>query len=106
MPRLRKILLRSLLAIVVIYVALGTFLWYAMNRSTDYFGRVMRKMPGPVVFLGYPMETMWLRARAGTLHAGDAAPDFTLEKLDHSGSVHLAEMVGQRPVVLVFGSYT
>jgi peroxiredoxin len=47
-----------------------------------------------------------MHARAGTLQVGDAAPDFSLQKLDHTGSVQLSAMVKQQPVVLVFGSYT
>jgi peroxiredoxin len=49
---------------------------------------------------------MWTRARAGTVHPGDIAPDFTLTKLDKTGTIHLAELYKLQPVVLVFGSYT
>jgi peroxiredoxin len=49
---------------------------------------------------------MWTQARAGTVHIGDAAPDFSLTKLDKSGTVHLAELNKAQPVVLIFGSYT
>ena len=40
------------------------------------------------------------------LKAGDAAPDFKLPTLDKSAQVELASFRGQKPVVLVFGSYT
>ena len=40
------------------------------------------------------------------VNVGDAAPDFTLTKVDKSGAVHLAELNQTQPVVLVFGSYT
>jgi peroxiredoxin len=49
---------------------------------------------------------MWLWARAGTLKPGDPAPDFTLPTLDHKSQVTLSSFHGQKPVVLVFGSYT
>jgi peroxiredoxin len=49
---------------------------------------------------------MWTQARAGTLQPGDPAPNFTLTKLDHSDTVQLAALVSQKPVVLIFGSYT
>jgi hypothetical protein len=67
----------------------------------------MAKMPVPAVFLVFPFETAWTRARAGNLRAGDPAPDFSLNTLDKSGSVQLSAFAAQhRPVVLVFGSYT
>jgi peroxiredoxin len=37
---------------------------------------------------------------------GDKAPDFTLETLDGRRKVNLASYQGNRPVVLIFGSYT
>ena len=55
----------------------------------------------------FPFETMWMRARAGTLQVGDPAPDFTLAKLDKSAHVQLSSLTAQgKPVVLIFGSYT
>jgi len=105
-PRARKLLLSFLIALVVVYVALGAFIWRAMHRPPEAFASVMAKMPGPVVFLAYPFETLWTRTRAGTLNIGDPAPDFTLTKVDKSGSVQLSALNQQQPVVLVFGSYT
>jgi hypothetical protein len=67
---------------------------------------VMARMPGPIPFLLFPFETAWLRARAGTLHAGDPAPDFSLLKVDKSERVQLSVLNQRQPVVLVFGSYT
>jgi hypothetical protein len=81
-------------------------MWHTMRKPPEDFARVMAKMPGPVVFLLFPFETFWMHARAGTLQVGDAAPDFSLQKLDHTGSLQLSAMVKQQPVVLVFGSYT
>jgi peroxiredoxin len=37
---------------------------------------------------------------------GDIAPDFALPRLDGRGYVRLADFRGERPVALVFGSYT
>jgi len=53
-----------------------------------------------------PFETLWMRARAGRLQAGDMAPDFSLPTLDHTATVQLSSFRGSQPVVLVFGSYT
>ena len=105
-PRIRKLFLGVLLALAVVYLSFGAFIWYAMRQPPEYFGRVMSRMPGPVVFILFPFETFWMHARAGTLHIGDSAPDFSLAKLDHTGSVQLSTLNRQQPVVLVFGSYT
>jgi len=40
------------------------------------------------------------------LALGDPAFPFQLPLLDGSGSVRLADFAGQRPVALIFGSYT
>jgi len=67
----------------------------------------MAKIPGPVPFLIFPFETLWMRARAGTLQVGSPAPDFALVKLDKTAQVQLSALTAQqKPVVLVFGSYT
>ncbi|MGA2101189.1 MAG: hypothetical protein ABSG34_08805 [Candidatus Sulfotelmatobacter sp.] len=48
-----------------------------------------------------------MRARSGSLQVGSPAPDFTLTKLDKTATVQLSALTaGQRPVVLIFGSYT
>jgi hypothetical protein len=82
-------------------------LYGVMRNTPEQFGQVMAKIPGPVPFLILPFETLWMRARAGTLRVGSAAPDFSLTKLDKTGQVQLSTFTTQRkPVVLVFGSYT
>jgi hypothetical protein len=53
-----------------------------------------------------PFEPLWNIARAGELKAGDPAPDFCLQSYDKSSWVQLSSFRGDRPVVLVFGSYT
>jgi hypothetical protein len=42
----------------------------------------------------------------GTLKVGDKAPDVALLALDGKTPVRLAERLGARPTVLVFGSFT
>jgi len=44
--------------------------------------------------------------REGSLKVGDAAPDFGLALLGGEGKVKLSAFKGDRPVVLIFGSYT
>ncbi len=92
------------IAALVYVVALGGFA-FAMRQPFDRFSMLMARV-GPVPFLLFPFEPLWKSARAGRLHSGDEAPDFTLPRLDHAGSVQLASLRGVRPVVLVFGSYT
>jgi len=82
-------------------------LYDVMRQPPEHFARVMAKIPGPVPFLIFPFETLWMRARAGTLHVGSPAPDFALTKLDKTSQIQLSSLTAQnRPVVLVFGSYT
>ena len=95
-----------LLTLLLVYAAGFAFIWWSMRQPPEKFGRVMAKMPGPVPFLLFPFETLWTRARAGTLHIGDPAPDFALIKQDKSATVRLSELTAKQPVVLVFGSYT
>ena len=42
----------------------------------------------------------------GKLHPGDDAPDVRLLALDGSNHFHLRERTRNRPLVLIFGSYT
>ena len=82
-------------------------LYDVMRQPPEHFARVMAKIPGPVPFLIFPFETLWMRARAGTLHVGSPAPDFALTKLDKTSQIQLSSLTAHnRPVVLVFGSYT
>jgi hypothetical protein len=105
-PATRKRMSIAAIVLVVVYLAFGSYIWWAMNQDPETFGRVMAKMPGPVPFLLFPFETFWMRARAGKLQVGDAAPDFSLLKLDKTERVQLSALNQQQPVVLVFGSYT
>jgi len=99
-------LIRTLAAVLILYVVFVSVIWWAMRQPPETFARVMARMPGPVVFLLAPFETLWTQARAGTLHPGDPAPDFALMKLDKSERVQLSSLTVRQPVVLVFGSYT
>ncbi|HXY04517.1 MAG TPA: hypothetical protein VEI49_13165, partial [Terriglobales bacterium] len=95
-----------LIVLLVLWLAFVGLVWWSMRQPPERFGRVMSRMPGPAVFLLAPFETLWMQARAGTLKIGDPAPDFTLVKLDKSDKIQLSSLTSQKPVVLVFGSYT
>ncbi len=101
-----KWLLRTLVALVAIYVVLGGVVLYAMMQPPARFGQIIKHLPMPVVWGALPAKRMWLWSRAGGLIPGDPAPDFTLTTYDHRGEVTLSSFHGKSPVVLVFGSYT
>ncbi|MFY9907712.1 MAG: hypothetical protein WBX02_09450 [Terriglobales bacterium] len=93
--------------IALVWLLACAVLYDIMRQPPETFARFMSKVPGPVAFLVLPFETLWTHARAGHLQIGDAAPDFSLMKLDKSASVQLSNLTAQgRPVVLIFGSYT
>lgn len=102
---LRKLIVTALLLIVCGYATLLFAMNRAMRQPPEQFGRFMSRMP-VAIFLVAPFETMWTRARAGNLRVGDSAPDFTLPTFDKSAQVNLETIRKDRPVVLVFGSYT
>jgi hypothetical protein len=106
-PRRRwmKITARILAVVFVLWLGFVGFMWRVMHRSPDGFARVMMHLPWEV-FLICPFETMWTQARAGTVHVGDTAPDFSLTKLDKTGTLRLSEINKTQPVVMIFGSYT
>lgn len=101
-----KWLLRTVLAAVVLYIALAAAVTAAMLQPPARFGQIMRYVPAPLVWGLLPGPRIWLWARQGTLAEGESAPDFTLPTSDRKGSVTLSSHRGQRPVVLIFGSYT
>jgi AhpC/TSA family len=92
-------------ALFVLWIAACVALFAVMRQPPETFGRVMAHVPGPA-FMLLPFETLWTRARAGNLQIGDSAPDFSLQTLDKSQTVQLSTLASQKPVVLVFGSYT
>lgn len=104
--------------LALLWVAGCAGLYAVMRQPPETFGRFMAKLPGPVAFLIFPFETLWIHARSGTLRPGDPAPDFTLTRLDKSGQVQLSSFfetgsgsantspANGKPVVLIFGSYT
>jgi len=104
---MKRVLVRALGVITLAWALACGALYEVMRQPPETFARFMAKIPGPVAFLVLPFETLWMRARAGDLHVGDSAPDFSLMKLDQSASVQLSSLTAQgRPVVLIFGSYT
>jgi hypothetical protein len=102
----KKWAIRVCVVFFVLYAAFASYIVWAMRQPPETFARVMSHMPGPAVFLTLPFETLWTHERAGELRRGDAAPDFSLLKLDKTDRVQLSALTAHTPVVLVFGSYT
>ncbi len=97
--------LKKGLVVFAIFYAIVLVALYRVMREPATFGQVMRHVPEVTMFL-VPFKPMWFMARAGTLNVGDPAPNFDLPTADKKSHVSLAAFRGQRPVVLIFGSYT
>lgn len=78
----------------VLAVGLGLTLMASVLLAQDRAGRSRG---------GRPRDA---RPREGKLKVGDVAPNFTLASLDGKRKVTLSEYRGERPVALIFGSYT
>jgi hypothetical protein len=103
---LRKAAGISLVSLVALYGVLCAALYAAMLQPPERFGAIMTHVPNGIAFAILPFETLWMPARAGSLKAGDPAPDFALPTLDHSRTVKLSSEYASKPVALIFGSYT
>jgi hypothetical protein len=98
-------ILKVLAALGCLWLLFVGCIFWQMHQPPAKFASTMSKMPGPAMML-FPFETLWTRARAGSVVVGDPAPDFRLPTLDKKSEVTLASLRGSKPVVLVFGSYT
>jgi hypothetical protein len=87
------------------WLGLVGYVNWAMHQPPEVFGHVMAKIPMPAYFV-LPFETLWMRARHGQLNVGDSAPSLTVKKLEDHTPTDMASLWADRPVVLVFGSYT
>ncbi|MGH9702932.1 MAG: hypothetical protein ACRD4K_06125 [Candidatus Acidiferrales bacterium] len=96
---------KVLIGLVAAYLILSAALLAVMYQPPDRFGRIMARVPWPF-FVVLPFQPLWYVARGGHVSVGDRAPDFSLPTYDHKSHVELASFRGQKPVVLVFGSYT
>jgi hypothetical protein len=87
------------------WLSLVAYVNWAMHQPPEVFGHVMARMPMPAYFV-LPFETLWSRARKGQLSVGDTAPGLTVKKLEDHTPTELASLWAEKPIVLVFGSYT
>jgi hypothetical protein len=105
LKRVARIAAGTAVVLVVAWVAFVGLAWRAMSQGPEAIGRFMAAVPGPAYFV-LPFESLWNRTRAGSLQVGDPAPDFELPRHDGTGRVRLSDFRDNRPVVLIFGSYT
>jgi|SRR5208282_218255 len=101
---LRK-MLTVVLVLVIVHATLTAALFTLMLQGPDRFARAMRYVPW-AAFVVLPFKPLWNVARAGRHSVGEMAPDFSLDGVDHKSTVRLSSFRGQKPVILVFGSYT
>lgn len=88
-----------------LWMCLVGYVAWAMSQPPEVFGHVMARMPMPAYFV-LPFETLWMHARKGHLEVGDTAPALAVQHLTDTTPVDLGSLWTERPVVLVFGSYT
>jgi hypothetical protein len=103
--QMRRVVTALIILFVTAELVLCAGFYWAMRQSPDTFGRIASRTPMPLM-MALPFETLWTRARRGAVNPGEPAPDFRLPTLDHKSAVQLSSFRGDRPVVLVFGSYT
>lgn len=103
--RLLKVLGFALGCLAAVYLVATAGLYAAMRQPPERFGAIMSKVP-MIAMMVLPFRPLWMSARAGQLSVGDAAPEFVLPATDRSHTVRLSEAWRERPVVLIFGSYT
>ncbi len=96
---------RTAFLLFILWIGFVGYIYRAMRQPPEVFGHVMASMPMPAYFL-FPFETMWTHARGGTLQPGDIAPSLMVKKLEDKSPIELGSLWAERPVVLVFGSYT
>ncbi len=105
----KKTIMRWLVSAFVglscLWLGLVAYIDWAMHQPPKVFGHVMAHMPPPAYSL-FPFETMWTDARKGSIEVGDMAPVFTVKTLKTYTPVQLSSLWAEKPVVLVFGSYT
>ena len=103
--RILHVVAACLASAVLLWGVATAALYAAMRQPPETFGRIMSHVPG-VAMLVLPFKPLWMSARAGHLQVGEAAPDFALPVLRGDRTVTLSNEYRQKPVVLVFGSYT
>ena len=98
-----RMLTRLAVAALLLLAALCAAAFALYRQPPEVWSSVVAKAPGWALAPTFPIMSY---ARKGSLEVGDPATDFELQTHDHSASVRLSDYQGDRPVALVFGSYT
>lgn len=106
MVLVRRLLGRFILTAASVWLLASAALFAIMWLPPQQFAGVIGKLPTPMFMAVLPFQPLWMIARGGSLSKGDLAPDFDLAEHKGEGRVRLSQFHGERPVVLVFGSYT
>ena len=69
-------------------------------------GRGLAPKDSPLTLQDVMASPEYLDLRTPDVAEGDPAPDFELRRLDGEGTVRLSSLCAEKPVALVFGSYT
>jgi hypothetical protein len=105
-----KLWKKILAGLVAAYLLLAAVVWVVVSLPPARFAAIMAKLPTSekpgILFMVVPIGPLMMLARAGHLKPGDMAPDFSLPVLHSQETVQLAAFRGQKPVALIFGSYT
>jgi len=96
---------KIVVVVLAVYILLSAAFFTIAHLPPAQFASIMARTPRPLMYI-VPFPPLWTMARAGTLNVGDKAPDFRLQTLDKKDHISLSSFRGDRPVVLVFGSYT
>jgi hypothetical protein len=97
-PKVTRLLLQvRFLCVVLSVAAVVAAAWPMLCRQRGGAVAPVTPSPGPARTVG----SLWQEPKWGI---GDPAPDFTLPRADSSGPTRLRDLVGRKPVVLVFGS--
>ena len=100
-----RVVAATLVAAALLWTVATAALYAAMRQTPDRFGAIMAHVP-MFAMMVLPFRPLWMSARGGRLAVGDPAPDFALPMLHGDRVVKLSEEIRQKPVVLIFGSYT
>jgi hypothetical protein len=103
--RVRQTLVAAAAVCALLWLSAVAGLYAAMRQPPETFGAIMSRMP-QVAMMVLPFKQLWMCARAGHLRIGDRAQDFSLRPLHGNERVTLSHQYRDKPVVLIFGSYT
>jgi len=97
--------LKVVAAGIALYVLISGAFFLVMSQQPEAIAKTMMHVPW-AAFRVFPLRRIWMKTRSGSIQPGQLALDFSLESPDHRSHFQLSSLRGQKPVVLVFGSYT